>query len=82
MSGYLNGKVQELGDLMNKLEVYPISPHEMSKKLHRYGNNDNYLPRLYAHVTQSYVQSIIKTDAAVRMVKTIFRKKLQENVGR
>jgi hypothetical protein len=79
---YLQEKIIELSDLMNKLEIYPLSPSEMGEILHCFGINVKYLSHIYSKITQSYIQGIIKTDAALRVFKLIFSKKLQENLGR
>jgi hypothetical protein len=67
---------------MNKLEIYPISPTELSEILHMFGINVKHLSLLYSKISQNYLQGIIKTEAVIRVFRTIFKKKLQENLGR
>ena len=55
---------------------------EMSEVLHCFGINVKHLSHIYNRITQFYIQSVIKTDAALRVFKMIFSKKLQENLGR
>lgn len=58
-----------------------MHPSEFSTLLHVYGLNINMLSRIYAQVSHTFVREILKTEAAVRSFKMIYRKKMQETVG-
>lgn len=77
---HLLQKIKELSDLLNKLEVYPITPFEMGPILHSFGINIKYIGRIYPNLSQSYVQAVFKTEAAVRAFKVVFAKKMQDTM--
>ena len=67
----------ELSDLMNKLEVYPISPQEMDHILHSFGLGSSLLGKLLKYVSNPFVHSILRTEIAVRSFAPVFAKKMQ-----
>jgi hypothetical protein len=43
----VGAKIGELADLMNKLEVYPLTPAEMEPLLHSFGLNIKCIGKLF-----------------------------------
>lgn len=62
---------------MDKLEEYVVHPCEFGPLLHKYGLNISCLGELSKQVENNFVLKLLKSEAAVRSLKCIYRKKMQ-----
>lgn len=74
----MNEAIITLSKNLNKLEEYVVHPNEFSPLLHLYGLNISSMGEVYKRVDNIFIKGIIKTEAALRSFKTVYRKKMQE----
>lgn len=65
---------------MDKLEIYPMHPTELSLMLHSHGLNIKYISQVYAKINSIFIRRILITEAASRSIKMINSQKMQEEI--